>query len=336
MSKIQQTDWTHQQAGKAIDLDEAKNNAEARSALKQGGLTMDELRGADRSRDGVISSGEAWKLADSFDDDGNPASLIDGDGAGNKTPAGQAIRALGLLMKKRETRGEARRSEVDTAPEGLPASAHLKELSELMPQLGSQFRDGRLQIDESVLRQAESRFGPPARARLEAWRDLNEEIKGRDVSYKINRVNTFFNDTIRYTNDERNVGVRDYWQSPIESLASGKGDCEDYAVAKYVALRQLGIPAKNMDITVARHATEGLHAVLAVRDASGTTKVLDNRSTLALPAERLPMLIPIFGFNEERARILDRSTWAPNGLRMNLQRFPKANGALRRSRAVLP
>jgi predicted transglutaminase-like cysteine proteinase len=92
------------------------------------------------------------------------------------------------------------------------------------------------------------------------------------LSYVSNAVNSM----IAYTSDEKQYGKTDHWSSPAKTLATGKGDCEDYAILKMAALKALGIPEGSMSIVVLRVTDRNIyHAVLAVSTAQGHY-ILDN------------------------------------------------------------
>jgi predicted transglutaminase-like cysteine proteinase len=111
---------------------------------------------------------------------------------------------------------------------------------------------------------------------------------------RLEYVSDVLNDAIRYTTDIVQHGVADRWSSPLETLASGRGDCEDYAIAKYAALREAGVPAVNLRIVLLRDAADrNDHAVLPVRE-DGNWYVLDNRGTLLARDRDLPHYTPLF------------------------------------------
>lgn len=92
----------------------------------------------------------------------------------------------------------------------------------------------------------------------------------------IQRVNAAVNRALRFTDDIDQYGVRDYWAKPSESLRSGRGDCEDYAILKYWALKTLGVPEEAMRLVIVRDVRRGLdHAVLAVSE-NGDNLILDS------------------------------------------------------------
>ena len=91
----------------------------------------------------------------------------------------------------------------------------------------------------------------------------------------------------------------DYWAAPIEALKSGKGDCEDYAIAKYMTLISMGIGAENLRITYVKATDFGqAHMVLAYYETLNEVPlILDNLNSNILPATKRPDLIPVYGFN---------------------------------------
>ncbi len=92
------------------------------------------------------------------------------------------------------------------------------------------------------------------------------------LSYVSNAINSM----IAYTSDEKQYGKMDHWSAPAKTLATGKGDCEDYAILKMAALKALGIPDGSMSIVVLRVTDRNIyHAVLAVSTAQGHY-ILDN------------------------------------------------------------
>ncbi|MFC4863867.1 transglutaminase-like cysteine peptidase [Pseudomonas sp. JS3066] len=107
---------------------------------------------------------------------------------------------------------------------------------------------------DPVLRKAEKRFGRsgPAKDRLHAWRDLLETGHRLTERQQLEAVNRQINRQVRFTDDSALWQRRDYWATPVETLAKGAGDCEDFALAKYFTLLQLGVDPSKLRITYAR------------------------------------------------------------------------------------
>lgn len=128
-----------------------------------------------------------------------------------------------------------------------------------------------------------------------------------DERRQIRQVNDFFNRNVRYMTDQQLWGQNDYWATPLETLGKGAGDCEDYAIAKYVSLRKLGIPDSRLRLfyvharlgAAASNATE-VHMVLGyfpTEDAEPL--ILDNLISDIRPASRRDDLTPVFSFNAQ-------------------------------------
>ena len=136
------------------------------------------------------------------------------------------------------------------------------------------------------------------------WEELLTELEGKDVATQVDAVNKFFN-AITYITDQRNYGVSDYWQTPYELFERG-GDCEDYAIAKYISLKRLGVSESEMHILIVRDKNLGgiIHAILEV-DVDGEAKILDNQAKVVKPVASIFRYNPVFAINE-------REWWAYN------------------------
>jgi predicted transglutaminase-like cysteine proteinase len=96
-------------------------------------------------------------------------------------------------------------------------------------------------------------------------------------------------------------GQEDYWATPVEALYKGAGDCEDYAIAKYVTLRQLGIPSDKLRITYVKALRlNQAHMVLTwYASPDAEPLVLDNLIPQIRPASQRQDLLPVYAFNAE-------------------------------------
>lgn len=105
-----------------------------------------------------------------------------------------------------------------------------------------------------------------------------DKAQSRTGWTRIAEINRAINLSIRATADTVQYGVRDRWASPLMTFASGAGDCEDYAIAKYVALREVGISAGDLRLVIVHdHLADEDHAVTAVRH-EGRWLILDNKT----------------------------------------------------------
>ena len=134
----------------------------------------------------------------------------------------------------------------------------------------------------------------PAAARFVLMMD---DIRGHDGRAQMETVNRLVNGAIHYTSDLVQHGTVDVSSAPLASFASGRGDCEDYAIAKYALLREAGIPESDLRVLLVRdRSIREDHAVLAVRNA-GAWVVLDNRYSAITPDSELRHFTPLYALN---------------------------------------
>ena len=140
--------------------------------------------------------------------------------------------------------------------------------------------------------------------RFASWAELLAKARTLPAGDKLARVNDFFNQRLRFVDDAELWGHSDYWATPMQTLARGAGDCEDFAIAKYFTLLSLGIPVERLRLTYVRARLGGAlqaHMVLAYYpEPEADPLVLDNLVRAILPASRRPDLLPVFNFNSER------------------------------------
>ena len=111
---------------------------------------------------------------------------------------------------------------------------------------------------------------------------------------QLGKINRAVNLAIRPESDWAQYGFADFWASPLQTLASGAGDCEDYAIVKYVALRAMGIPETDLRLIIVRddkHQTA--HAIVGVRDEQEWL-ILDNRTMFIINAGDARYYSPLF------------------------------------------
>jgi predicted transglutaminase-like cysteine proteinase len=107
--------------------------------------------------------------------------------------------------------------------------------------------------------------------------DIVDAARLRDGRARLGEINRAINLAIRPMSDLAQHGRIDVWTSPLATLARGGGDCEDYAIAKLVALRRAGIAPDDLRIVVLHDTIHGdNHAVAAAR-LDGRWLMLDNR-----------------------------------------------------------
>jgi len=139
----------------------------------------------------------------------------------------------------------------------------------------------------------------PAALRLLAIVDAARQRAGRAQLGEINRA---INLAIRSMSDEAQYGERDVWASPLALFIRGAGDCEDYAIAKFAALRLAGLAANDLRILIVRDAIRGEdHAVAAAR-LDGRWLTLDNRRMAMIEDADVRDYRPIFAMDRDGIR----------------------------------
>ncbi len=115
-------------------------------------------------------------------------------------------------------------------------------------------------------------------------------------------INRAVNLAIEPMSDMAQWGVPDRWSAPLETFTTRKGDCEDYAIAKYVALTEAGIAAEDVKLIIVRNtAANEDHAVTAVR-LDGTWIILDNRWLKLVEDKAMPQAVPLFALGSDGVR----------------------------------
>jgi len=135
-----------------------------------------------------------------------------------------------------------------------------------------------------------------SRCHLQEWTTFLKEVSGKTRLQQIHAVNAEMNRT-RYVVDPRNYGVPDYWATPQQFLRRD-GDCEDYAISKYLSLKALGVPTSEMRILVVQDLNLRLaHAILIVYH-NGRALILDNQIKSVVDTSVVRHYKPIYSINE--------------------------------------
>jgi predicted transglutaminase-like cysteine proteinase len=143
---------------------------------------------------------------------------------------------------------------------------------------------------------------------------------GRDSRAKIGLINRAVDLAIRPVSDDAQWGVPDHWSAPFETLRLSRGDCEDYAIVKYLALLEAGIPRDDLKIVILNNAfPHEDHAVVAVR-IDDQWLILDNRTLTVVRDMDLTRATPKFVLDQagvrrfvSRARNRGLPLWAWRG-----------------------
>ena len=125
-------------------------------------------------------------------------------------------------------------------------------------------------------------------------------LAGLSAIEKLDAVNRYVNARVSFVDDIRQYGVPDHWTAAAETLRRGRGDCEDYAIAKLQLLRRAGFAEKDLYLVILRDALRRAdHAVLVAR-ADGRLLVLDNGTDRLIDSFAMPDYRPIITFSGNR------------------------------------
>lgn len=153
-------------------------------------------------------------------------------------------------------------------------------------------------LDDKILTYVEKKYGIIARQRLVSWDELMRFNKEDSESKKLKLVNDFFNQ-VRFISDDIHWQQKDYWATPVEFLSTNGGDCEDFTLAKYFTLRQMGVPDKKLRLTYVKAVRlNQAHMVLSYFETpSAEPLILDNLIKDIKRASLRRDLIPVYSFN---------------------------------------
>jgi predicted transglutaminase-like cysteine proteinase len=142
---------------------------------------------------------------------------------------------------------------------------------------------------------------PAAAQRFLSIVELGRQREGRA---RLGQINRAVNLSIRPVSDLVQYGVDDFWAAPLTTLRTGAGDCEDYAIVKYLALREVGIAPVNIRLMIVRDVRRQTnHAVVAVRH-EGEWLILDNRTMVIVRAIDAQNYWPLFSLDERGVGML--------------------------------
>ena len=153
-------------------------------------------------------------------------------------------------------------------------------------------------IDDKMLERLNQQFSAQAQQRGIALNNLLVKLANKDVNQQLIEVNRFFNQ-FTFKDDKKLWGQKDYWATPEEFIGLNSGDCEDFVVAKYFALRSLGVPDKQLYLTYVKAVRENMaHMVLSYFETPNSIPlILDNYNPQILPANKRRDLLPVYSFN---------------------------------------
>jgi len=118
---------------------------------------------------------------------------------------------------------------------------------------------------------------------------------------RVGVINRAINLAIKPMSDLAQWGVIDRWSAPLGTFTTGRGDCEDYAIAKYVALTAAGVAAEDIRLVVRDTVAGEYHVIVAVR-LDGAWLTLDNRWLTLVVDIELPQVVPLFVLDGDGVR----------------------------------
>jgi predicted transglutaminase-like cysteine proteinase len=226
----------------------------------------------------------------------------------------EGLRA-GIDAMRRETAGSAideiRRDEIRTG--AIPAPRAAVATSGLFGSVALPFRKlsalDRLRELQPAMARPTACADAACKARVQLIRDFVSPAKGRrDL---IDRVNRAVNGLIAYRSDRDAFGVVDRWAGPVQTLARGFADCEDYALLKMALLAERGVEPAAMTLVVLRdRSREAYHAVLAVQ-VGGERLILDNLEASVRRDTELAHYMPLYSMSDGKGYIHGRRAGGP-------------------------
>lgn len=170
-----------------------------------------------------------------------------------------------------------------------------------------------------------ARYGDDGLALLGAWQTMLSSAATSNTEEKLRQVNQFFNRNVRYTDDAVLWKKSDYWATPLEIMGVRAGDCEDYTIAKYLSLLQLGFSNQQLRLIYVKAQIGGrqsklfqAHMVLGYYPTPDAIPlILDNLINTIEPANIRADLRPVFSFNSEGLWVGDQATAADPTARLS-------------------
>ena len=163
----------------------------------------------------------------------------------------------------------------------------------------------------------------PAARRLLQLVELGRQREGRARLGEINRA---VNLSIRPTSDWTQYGVDDFWSAPLATIEKGAGDCEDYAILKYLALRETGISPDDLRLLIVSYPRRRtMHVVLAVR-LDEEWLLLDNLTMVMVNSLEATQYRPLIALDDHAMTTFAAGSPAPQeapAAIQNISGFPK-------------
>lgn len=138
------------------------------------------------------------------------------------------------------------------------------------------------------------------RQRVEQWKSLIDNSSTWSDLKKLTKVNDFVNQ-LDFIDDIYHWQQEDYWATPLQTLVTKGGDCEDFSIAKYFTLTEMGMAEAKLRLTYVKALTiNKAHMVVSYfAQPDDEPLVLDNLNPKILPASQRQDLLPVYSFNGE-------------------------------------
>lgn len=174
--------------------------------------------------------------------------------------------------------------------------------------------------------------------RVQAWRELVNGQQEQPELSKLTQVNQFFNQ-LKFISDQKLWGEEDYWATPVEFLAAGGGDCEDFSIAKYFTLLELGVAQEKLRLVYVKALElDQFHMVVAYYSTPTAMPVLlDNLDPAIKPANERPDLAPVYSFNGQHLWLMkEQGRGQKAGKASRLTRWNELRGGFKSNRLNKP
>jgi len=160
---------------------------------------------------------------------------------------------------------------------------------------------------DTLIKLAQQRYGANAAKTAVELQQLIASSRSLSEIDKLKRINEFINRKFQFVDDSVLWKQADYWATPLEMMGKSAGDCEDFAIIKYTALKDIGVSTDKLRLSYVKAKIGGVnsnvsqaHMVLTYyAEPDAEPLILDNLITEIRPASRRPDLTPVFSFNHE-------------------------------------
>lgn len=173
-------------------------------------------------------------------------------------------------------------------------------------------------LSTDMLNHLKTEYSIEAYRRGLAINKLLGTLRNQGIQKQLAEVNRFFNQ-FEYQEDYIHWGEQDYWATPSEFLGTQKGDCEDFVIAKYFALRTLGVPDERLYLTYVKALRQNVaHMVLSYFPTpTSIPQILDNYNPMILSASKRTDLLPVYSFNAKSLFLTNASAGLGKSLPTN-------------------